>query len=158
MGKVLVALGWEHDQRAVEEALGLLDANHEYLLLAVQDGGEGVVPLATVGPPVLPPVVMPDPVAFEQAERQTEQEGQRYLQGVADSLHIQAEIRVVSGDAADRICATASEEDVDLIVVGSSNTNFVQRILGGSTSDQVAHQAPCPVLLVRRCQPGGSAS
>jgi nucleotide-binding universal stress UspA family protein len=156
MGRVLVAPGWECDEGAIAEALRLLDANHEYLFLIVQGGGAATVPLGATGPAVLPPVVMPDPDVIEQAERLTEHEGQQYLQGIVDGLHINAAIRVESGDAAERICTTAFEESADLIVIGSSNTGFVQRFLGGSTSDQVAHQAPCPVLLIRRPQAGGA--
>lgn len=155
MGRVLVAVGWECDERAVEATLRLLDANHDFLFMAVQEGGEGTLPLAATGPAVLPPVVMPDPDAVAQAQRLTEQQGYRYLESVAAALDLKADFRVESGDPAERICATAAEQDVDLVVIGSSDANFVQRILGGSTSDQVAHQAPCPVLLVRHGEPGG---
>ena len=153
MGRVLVAPGWEYDRQAIAEALRLLRPNDNYLLLAVQQHDDGIPVTVTPGPVVLPSVVTPDPDTVEQAERAAATQGLQYLKSVADSLQINAEIRVESGDPAERICATATQEEVDLIVIPSSNTNFVQRILGGSTSDQVAHRAPCPVLLVRGDKP-----
>ena len=43
----------------------------------------------------------------------------------------------------------AEAEKVNLIVVGPHHTGLLRRVLGGSVSDDVAHHAPCPVLLVR---------
>jgi nucleotide-binding universal stress UspA family protein len=58
-------------------------------------------------------------------------------------------VRVETGDAGERICAVAVEESVDLVVVGSHDVGTLRRVLGGSVSNDVAHHAPCPVLLIR---------
>jgi nucleotide-binding universal stress UspA family protein len=151
MGRVLVALAGreDHDLGAFEQALGLLGADHQYVLFTVEERREGLFPLAATGTPDLPPAVMPDPKTFAEIETRAEARGRNYLQNLVDGLHMTAEIQVESGVAADRICATATEQSVDLIVVGSSDPGIVHRILLGSTSDQVVHHAPCPVLVTR---------
>jgi nucleotide-binding universal stress UspA family protein len=53
------------------------------------------------------------------------------------------------GNAADEIVATARELDADLVVVGTRNGNALERIVLGSTSTKVLHDAPCDVLVVR---------
>ena len=53
------------------------------------------------------------------------------------------------GNAAHVITRIAEEENVDLIVLGSRGIGSFERILLGSVSDNVAHHAKCPVLIVR---------
>jgi nucleotide-binding universal stress UspA family protein len=52
------------------------------------------------------------------------------------------------GDPVTQICDTAIERAADLIVVGDSHKGVWQRLLEGSTVDEVRRQAPCPVLVV----------
>ena len=53
------------------------------------------------------------------------------------------------GVVIDEICETAGEHDAQLIVVGSHGWGAAKRILSGSVSTGLVHQAPCPVLVVR---------
>jgi nucleotide-binding universal stress UspA family protein len=50
--------------------------------------------------------------------------------------------------AAQSLHETAEEEDVGLIVVGSSHTGRFGRVLPGSTAERLLHGAPCPVAVV----------
>lgn len=53
-------------------------------------------------------------------------------------------------DYPDRAIVKAAEEwNADLIIVGSHGRGFWGRMLVGSVSDSVVHQAPCSVLVVR---------
>lgn len=47
------------------------------------------------------------------------------------------------------IVATASEENVDLIVMATHGRGEVHRLLVGSVADKVIRMAPCPVLTVK---------
>jgi nucleotide-binding universal stress UspA family protein len=50
---------------------------------------------------------------------------------------------------ADEICSVAEEGDYDLVAVGAHDHSAFMRWLTRSVSDQVAHRAPCAVLVVR---------
>lgn len=52
------------------------------------------------------------------------------------------------GSPAKSILDVASEEDVDLIVIGSSGKSGFDRFILGSVSEKVVHTAKCPVLIV----------
>lgn len=146
MSRVLVATaGTEFDDLAIEEALALLGSDHEYLFLTVE---HGVTAALAGGLDPSDPVLVPEE-AFEDAEQGAREEGRRSLQGILDRLGLSAEIRVESGDPGERIVAMAETEKVDLIVVGSHHKGTLRRLLGRSVADDVAHHAPCPVLLVR---------
>lgn len=53
------------------------------------------------------------------------------------------------GDAADVILETASERDVDVIVVGSHQRGWFDRLLNPSVSREVLKRAEVPVLVVK---------
>ena len=52
------------------------------------------------------------------------------------------------GHTAESIVEAATERGADVIVIGSGEPGFVQRLLGSSISDAVAHKAHCDVLIV----------
>jgi nucleotide-binding universal stress UspA family protein len=62
---------------------------------------------------------------------------------------LQAESRVLSGPTAITL-ASAGEDGVDLIVAGSRGHGPFMRVLLGSVSSRLVHEAPCPVLIVPR--------
>ena len=52
------------------------------------------------------------------------------------------------GHPADSIVAAAEEHGADLIVVGTREPGFMERLLGTSVSDSVSHRAHCDVMIV----------
>lgn len=52
------------------------------------------------------------------------------------------------GHPAEVIVDVARDKDADMIVVGTRELSFYQRVLGQSTSDAVSHRARCDVLIV----------
>jgi nucleotide-binding universal stress UspA family protein len=61
---------------------------------------------------------------------------------------LDAEFVPALGDPADTIVAVAEEHDADLIVVGTREPNIIERLLGQSVSQSVAHKSHRDVLIV----------
>ena len=59
----------------------------------------------------------------------------------------------LEGVVVDEICKLARERDAAMIVVGAHGWGAVKRLVFGSVSLGVLHEAPCPVL-VARAEPG----
>ncbi len=53
------------------------------------------------------------------------------------------------GEPVETILRVAEEQDVDLVVVGTTNKNWWDRLLQGSVSDDLVRKGPRPVLVVR---------
>jgi nucleotide-binding universal stress UspA family protein len=60
---------------------------------------------------------------------------------------VDADTRMIVGDAATEICALAESEHVSVIVLGSRGRGGLRRAVLGSVSDHVVRHAPCPVLI-----------
>jgi nucleotide-binding universal stress UspA family protein len=58
------------------------------------------------------------------------------------------EVRTGGQDVAKLVAAAAEDVGADLIVVGTRELGVLQRLLGQSVSDAVAHKAGCDVLIV----------
>jgi nucleotide-binding universal stress UspA family protein len=61
----------------------------------------------------------------------------------------QSELIVAEGRPAEEVLAQIRERAIDLAVLGSRGRGALQRLLLGSTSEQVLREAPCSVLIVR---------
>lgn len=59
-----------------------------------------------------------------------------------------ANIEVVFGETVEAIERAAEDENADLIVVGSNDKGFLQRLFGGSVSERLARESSRPVLVV----------
>jgi nucleotide-binding universal stress UspA family protein len=99
---------------------------------------------AGMGSPM--PVPLPEqrpPEPRELARHQLEQ-----ARMTLTRRRIEAEYVAEVGDAAERLLALAEEHDADLIVVGSREHGFLDRLLGRHVDEAVAAHAACDVLLV----------
>jgi nucleotide-binding universal stress UspA family protein len=76
----------------------------------------------------------------------------RTVKGVDERLA--ATGRALSGSPGPAIVEACEEAGADLLVAGSRGYGPVARVLLGSVSRQLAHRAPCPVLVVPRPAPG----
>ena len=89
------------------------------------------------------------PVDLSDVQIQLEQQAKERLDALADQLNVAEEDRhVVLGQPAKEMHRIASEDAVDLIVVGSHGRHGLALIFG-STSNSVLHGASCDVLAVR---------
>jgi nucleotide-binding universal stress UspA family protein len=63
-------------------------------------------------------------------------------------LGVPVEFAGLSGPAVEEIVDAAQEHEADLIVVGTRDPGFLERLVGGSVSQGVARRARCDVLIV----------
>ncbi|MBI5640926.1 MAG: universal stress protein [Nitrospirae bacterium] len=66
------------------------------------------------------------------------------MRGFKDMEHV-----VLKGIPYEEITKFAAENKIDLIVLGTHGRRGIDRMLFGSTAEQVVRNAPCPVLSVR---------
>ena len=52
------------------------------------------------------------------------------------------------GDPASELIRHCEENHADLLVVGRRGAGMVERLILGSVADRLAHDAPCPLLIV----------
>ena len=67
----------------------------------------------------------------------------------AADFDIPLEMHVVYGNPADELIKFAEQEEIDVIVIGSSGKGLLKRKLLGSVSHKVVTDAKCSVFLVR---------
>jgi nucleotide-binding universal stress UspA family protein len=61
----------------------------------------------------------------------------------------EVEYVVLKGTPYEEICRFVDEHKIGLIVIGTHGRKGLDRMLFGSTAEQVVRHAPCPVLTVR---------
>lgn len=71
---------------------------------------------------------------------------------IATDAGVRCELVHATGAISEEICAAAAKHQARLIVIGAHGWGAVRRLLHGSVSNAVLHDAPCPVLIVRADQ------
>ena len=125
----------EASQRALARAIELAHAFGAGLLVTsvatmLEAAGRSAGPLD--------PTDMPERhrAELEEAKRQAADAG------------VATQLVLAVGHAAEVIVDLARENNADMIVVGTRELGFYQRLLGQSTSEAVAHHARCDVMIV----------
>lgn len=114
-------------------------------------------PLAEVGAPgafgLMPYGAYPagDPGLGVEHEQLWEQHRERVLAFFANA-DLQVAFAGVAGEPAQELVDAAEHRQAELIIVGTREPGFLERLLGGSVSQDVARRARCDVLIVH---PGG---
>ncbi len=67
----------------------------------------------------------------------------------AKKAGVEAETHIVRDDASEALISAAEEHDADLILIGNKGMTGARRFLLGSVPNDVAHHAPCSVLIAR---------
>lgn len=84
---------------------------------------------------------------FQQNRDRVFQEAREIAARAASVAH--GEVRAEAGDPASKIIEVAEEIGADLIVVGTGDRGWLDRIFQPSVSKKVVDSAPCSVLVVR---------
>jgi nucleotide-binding universal stress UspA family protein len=150
-------------ERALARAADIAEAFSSRLVVASISRYAAAVALAPVAPtPIaipasegsvaVPPSGRPSPSEIE-LERSPEpgRLAERELERARASLagrSVQTEFVADVGDAAERLLELAERRDADLIVVGSREHGFLERVLGLSCDEKVARRAHTDVMLV----------
>ncbi|MGB3734144.1 MAG: universal stress protein [Ilumatobacter sp.] len=73
------------------------------------------------------------------------------VSGIRDVAPDDADLtfRTEVGHAGSAICEIATEEQADVIVIGSRDRGFLDRVFTPSVAKHLVDHAPCPVLVVR---------
>lgn len=132
---------------ALTRGVALLGTGHRFVGLIV-------VPPAVVPGTVLTPMdavhtTLPDPTAERDIERAEQAESAEELNALAVTLGIDLEARTDIGEPGATICDVASQVGADVIVIGTHGKGILKRLVLGSVSQHVLHNAPCPVLVDR---------
>jgi nucleotide-binding universal stress UspA family protein len=154
--------GSDAAERALQRAGGIAEAFSARLVVVSVSGWphlpapvSGLEPGAElVLPPVAGPVGLggtvpvPDP---GRAPPEPEELARRQLERAKMSLagrKLESEYVVELGDPAERLLEIAEQRDADLIVIGSREHGFLDRLLGRSVDESVAQRSERDVLLV----------
>jgi nucleotide-binding universal stress UspA family protein len=152
-------------EQALERAADFAQALSAHLVVLsvseFQEARQPAVTLAPTGPAAAPgtmavPVptgetLPPSEFEIERSPR-PEELARRQLEDARRTLagrDIEAEYLAEEGEMAERLLDVAEHRDADLIVVGSREHGFLERLLGRSTEETVARRADRDVLLVR---------
>ena len=70
------------------------------------------------------------------------------LKPIQASLDMEVELALEIGEPGAAIINFCQSEDIDMLFVGHRGAGVVERVMMGSVADRLAHEAPCPVVIV----------
>lgn len=96
----------------------------------------------------------------EELRKKLEQEGQKAFDRISDKLgetkiegkcqkDVELNLKLKEGSPSDTILETIDEENIELVVMGTSGKHGIDRFLLGSVAENVVRSATCPVLVIR---------
>jgi nucleotide-binding universal stress UspA family protein len=96
---------------------------------------------------------LPDSETICEVNRLLKEENEKNLKKVErlrdeEGLDVKITTKVKEGSPARCILEVAAEEDIDLIVMGSSGKSGFDRFIMGSVADKVVNSAKCAVLVI----------
>jgi nucleotide-binding universal stress UspA family protein len=144
--KILVAInGSPESDKAAEEAVRLAAANRSqfksmvYAMLVLPN-----TPSATYTD-FLPTAPVTETKQWDDVRRRIFY----VIEKCCAENDVPLEMIVEYGEPCDKLLEFVRQEQIDVIVIGSSGKGFIQRRIRGSVSHNVAVSAPCSVYIVR---------
>ena len=105
-----------------------------------------------VEPVIYPPDFSMGQIAIPSVNTEWDERAKEELKKLAESeipKEIKVQTIVKTGKPFIEIIDTATEKDIDLIVIATHGHSGMEHILFGSTAEKVVRKAPCPVLTLR---------
>lgn len=105
-----------------------------------------------VEPVIYPPDFSMGQIAIPSATLEMDERAKEELTKLAQQeipAEIKRQVIIKTGKPFVEIIETASEDDIDLIIIATHGHSGVEHILFGSTAEKVVRKAPCPVLTIR---------
>lgn len=90
----------------------------------------------------------PSPEAMSVAITRARTEILEPLAAEFESADCSVDVVEEIGDPVAVVLGKVAELDADVLVVGRRGSSLVERLMLGSVADRLAHEAPCPVLIV----------
>ena len=145
--KILIATdGSQFGSRAVAKAGAVIatQSTAEVMVLTAYE-----VPAPVMSAPFVPMPVYSQEIV-DELRRKAVQIAENACTGIELGFpNAKAAPKVVMDEPGSAIVAAAKDWNADLIVVGSHGHGFLGRMVLGSVSDFVVHNAPCSVMVVR---------
>lgn len=111
-----------------------------------------IILIYVVEPMVYPPDFSMGQIAIPTIDIELDKRAKEELEKLARNEiqpNTKFQIIIKTGKPFVEIIQTASELDVDLIIIATHGHSGVEHILFGSTAEKVVRKAPCPVLTLR---------
>lgn len=105
-----------------------------------------------VEPVIYPPDFSMGQIAIPTVDLEMDKRAVEELNKLAKKempLEVKVNTIVKTGKPFIEIIETASEEEIDLIIISTHGHTGMEHILFGSTAEKVVRKAPCPVLTLR---------
>lgn len=132
--------GSEYANKAAKHAQWLAKASGaEIIALAVMETS------SLVGLPADDLIVRIKEMLEEEAERSLDKIDEIVEKGQND---VKITLKTEEGSPADVVLKTIKDEDIDLVVIGTSGKHGLDRFLLGSVAEKVVRSSSCPVLVV----------
>src|ERR671936_783611 len=146
--------GSDAAERALRRAAEIAEAFSARLVVVSVSGSayapapvSALEPSAEVAPTAVAGPLAPGGPAPPEPEELARRELERARMSLA-SRELETEYVVELGEPAERLLDVADQRDADLIVVGSRERGFLERLLGRSVDEAVARRSERDVLLV----------
>lgn len=142
ISKVLVPIDFsDYSKNALKYAVNFVELFKAELFL-----------IYVVEPVIYPPDFSMGQIAIPSIDLEMDKRAIDELNKLAEQ-EIPVEVKVKSivktGKPFIEIIETASEENIDLIIIATHGHTGMEHILFGSTAEKVVRKAPCPVLTIR---------
>jgi len=140
--KILVPIDFsDYSKSALKYAVNFSKYNKAEMIL-----------IYVVEPVIYPPDFSMGQIAIPSVNAEWDERAKQELDKLAKEhipQGVQVKTIIKTGKPFFEIIETASEMDVDLIIIATHGRTGIEHILFGSTAEKVVRKAPCPVLTLR---------